>query len=146
MIPEGSEAKAYLSQVRLYDSIIEEKRNEILHMQEIREFITPAYSGMTGGAGATDKIGDTSAIILDLQDELNRIVEDYTALRKKALEAVDMIRNPNYHATLYKRFFEFKKFEVIASEMGYSVRAVKGFNQRALETLGKIMKGDTNNG
>lgn len=101
-----SEAKDYLNRIKWYDVLIDSKLEEMERLNDLVRRITPSMSGAAGG-GNGDKLGDTVAKIVDLQDEINRNIDDFVNLKSEASAMMEQIRQPEYYHVLHKRYVLF---------------------------------------
>ena len=136
-----NDAKMFLMKIRVYNSLIDSKLDEISHLRSLVGKVTAAYSGDTGGgSGNPDKFGDAIAKIVDLETALNADIDTYVNVRQKAKNTIDLIPDVDQATVLYKRYFEFKKWEQIACEMSFTYRWVLKLHGRALQSLDLILK------
>lgn len=135
------DAKAYLQRVKLYDTSIESKLREIEHLKEMTTKITATLKqdAAFGSGGSQDKIGDAIAKIVDLQNEINRAVDEFVDLKRNVESMIGQIQNADHAAILRKRYFEYKTWETIACEMHYSYRNVCYIHGRALQEMSAII-------
>lgn len=134
-----SEAKDYLNKIKWYDVLIDSKLEEMERLNDLVRRITPSMSGAAGG-GNGDKLGDTVAKIVDLQDEINRNIDDFVNLKSEASVMMEQIKQPEYYHVLHKRYVLFQTFERISNDMGYSYRTVLNLHGRALQAFEKVLK------
>lgn len=143
-----SNAKEYLQKIRLYDSRINNSLEELSDLEEMVTRITPVLKpDVVSSSGNQDKLGDTVAKICDLKAQINRDIDTYVDLKREAAEKLKKVEKTEYYNVLFKRYFEFKKWEQIALEMGYGFRNVTKLNGRALQAFDKILndKGNDEN-
>ena len=132
-------AVKYLRQIEKMDILIKSKEAEIRNLNEIATSITVALKDVavqTSGAG--DKIGDCASKIVDLQNDLQKDIEDYCAIKKDILSKITQL-NTNEYLVLYKRYFESKQFGDIANEMYFSREHIYRLHKRALKNLEKML-------
>lgn len=134
-----SEAKDYLNRIKWYDVLIDSKLEEMERLNDLVRRITPSMSGAAGG-GNGDKLGDTVAKIVDLQDEINRNIDDFVNLKSEASAMMEQVKQPEYYHVLHKRYVLFQTFERISNDMGYSYRTVLNLHGRALQAFEKVLK------
>lgn len=132
-------AKAYLQQIRKCDRMIENKLSEIDSLRGLAESVTGTWKeDVVQGCGASDKLGDTVAKIVDLQNEINADIDKLVDLKEEVMKVIDQIDDP-FCDLLYKRYFQFKKWEVIAVEMGYTFRHVTRMHGEALKKVNDVL-------
>lgn len=139
-------AKEYLQQIRKANVMINYKQKQL---DELRNLTTSITANMTPdkvqSSGSQDKIGDTVAKIIDLQNAINDDIDRLVDLKREIMKVVDQL-DPEHMHLVYKRYFEFKTWEQIAAEMGYSyqwvcgiVKGKPGLHIQALNKVQKIM-------
>lgn len=140
------DAKAYLKRIRLYDSHINNKIEELDRLRAMATKITQALRDDAGGGSrAQDKIGNAVSRIVDLQVELNAEIDRYIDSRDEICKTLNQIQKQRYFDVLYKRYVLFKTWQQIADDMGYAdVRNVYLLHGRALQAFNKIL-GKTEN-
>ena len=136
-----SEAKEYLERIKMMDAIVDSKLEELAMLKSMVKRIPPVMNTTGGGAaGNQDKMSETIAKIVDLQEEINRDVDMVVNLKKDANELLAKIKRPEYYQVLHKRYVLFKSFEQIAMEMKYSYRGICYVHGRALQAFGKVLE------
>lgn len=137
-----SDAKEYLNQVRLLDTRINNKLEELSRLRAmVTKITTTLKADVVGGGGNQDKVGDAVARIVDLQREINEAVDDYVDRSREIAATIDQIADADQLAVLHKRYFEYKKWEEIACEMFMTYRNVCYIHGRALQSVSAILEG-----
>lgn len=140
-----SEVQELLLQVKLCDMHINEMLEEVAHLRELTTKITTTLKpDATFGSGNQDKLGDAIAKIVDLENEINRAVDEYVDKRRYASSLVEKVQEPDQLAVLYKRYFQYEPWEKIACDMGFTYRHTIRIHGLALQTLSEIMKNTEN--
>lgn len=142
--PKGrtQEAKRLLQQVRLYDIHINSKLEELDKLKALTLKITTTIKpDVVSSGGNQDKIGDAVAKIVDLQDEINQAVDNYIDRKKLVSDIIEKIQDPDHVAILYKRYFNYERWEQIACEIGCTYRNVCYIHGKALLAFAELMKG-----
>ena len=137
-----SEAKEYLEKIKWYDVLIDSKLEELANLNSIVKRITPVMNTTGGGAsGNQDKLGDTIAKIIDLQQEINRDVDMFVDRKREAVKLLKQVKNADFYKVLHMRYVQYKSFVYIAAEMGgMSERGASKLNGRALQAFDKVLK------
>ena len=136
-----SEAKEYLERIKWYDVLIDSKLEELNTLNGIVKRITPVMNTTGGGAsGNQDKLGDTIAKIVDLQEEINRDVDMFVDMKREASKLLKKVRNADFYKVLHMRYVQYKSFVQIAVDMGLSERGASKLNGRALQAFDKVLK------
>ncbi len=127
-----SSAKRYLQKIRKLDRMIEQRIKE---RDSLRQF-----DGVTAIAYDKDPVQtspkgnapfeSTVEKLIALEQELDRLIDEYVTLKDKIIGEIHELNNTNYITLLYKRYVEYKTFELIAVEMHYTydwVREMHGY-------------------
>ena len=136
------DAKAYLRKIELADVHINNKLNDLHKLRSMVTKITSTISPVSvSGSGSQDKLGDLVAKIIGLQDEINQKIDRYVDLKREISALLEQIEDPDQVKVLHKRYFEYKPWEQIACEMGYSYRNVCYIHGKALQAFESLMEG-----
>ena len=134
------DAKAYLKQVKLYDTHIDNKLEELKRLKDMVLRITSTMKDdVVSSSGSQDKFGETMAKIVDLQDEINHAVDSYVDLKREINKVLDQVTDADELAVLCKRYLQYKTWERIADEMCMTYRNVCYKHGRALQTVNKLI-------
>ena len=141
--PKGrtQEAKRLLQQVRLFDIHINSKLEELDKLKALTLKITTTIKpDVVSSSGNLDKIGDAVAKIVDLQTEINHAVDKFVDRKKYVSDIIEQIQDPDHVAILYKRYFNYERWEQIAYEMGWGIRHTTRVHGYALMAFAERMK------
>ena len=140
------DAKRYLQQIKLYDSRINTKLEELHHLKEMVLRITPTLKDdvVSGGGGSQDKLADAVTKIVDLEAEIDRDIDSFIDSRRLIVDTIDKLSNPDQIQVLHKRYVQYKTLERIACDMNMSYRNVCYIHGKGLQAVNEIMKGKTN--
>jgi DNA-directed RNA polymerase specialized sigma subunit len=128
--------------IELLDAHINNRINDLHELKSLVTKITATISQVSvSGSGNHDKIGDSIAKIVDLQDEINQKIDKYVDLKREISALLEQIPDPDQVKVLHKRYFEYKPWEQIACEMGYSYRNVCYIHGKALQAFEALMEG-----
>lgn len=137
------DAKRYLQQIRLYDSRIDIKCEELRRLEEMVLRITPTLKDdVSSSGGSQDKFADTMAKIVDLKAEINRDIDRFVDAKQKISGTLDKLSDPDQLKVLHKRYAQYKTWEQIACDMHMSYRNVCYIHGKALQAVNEIMKGE----
>lgn len=136
------DAKAYLKKIELLDAHINNKLNDLHTLRSLVTKITATISPVVvSGSGNQDKLGDAIAKIVDLQDEINRKIDNYVDLKREISAMLEHLEDPDFVKVLHKRYFEYKPWEQIACEMNFSYRNVCYIHGKALQAVEGLLEG-----
>lgn len=137
-----TEAQIYLKQIKLYDTHIDNKVQELDRLKGMATKVTTSLSLAPGhGSGNQDKLGDAVAKIIDLQAEVNQAIDAYVDKKREVCSVIEKIQDPDQVAVLHKRYIQYKHWEQIACEMNYTYRNVCYIHGRALQAVEELLKG-----
>lgn len=135
------DTKTYLGQIRLLDVRINAKIAEMERIRDIATKVTTAFDSVrVSGGGKDDKLGDAVSRLIDIQSEINADIDAYIDRRAYIVSILDKIEDAEELAVLHKRYIEFKRWEQISEEMGYSQRNVTYIHGRALLSIRKLLE------
>lgn len=135
------DTKTYLGQIRLLDVRINAKIAEMERIRDIATKVTTAFDSVrVSGGGNDDKLGDAVSRLIDIQNEINADIDAYINRRAFIVSILDKIEDAEELAVLHKRYIEFKRWEQISEEMGYSQRNVTYIHGRALLSIRKLLE------
>lgn len=136
------DSKKYLQQIRLYDSHINTKLEDLHCLKEMVTKITPTLKDdVVSGGGSQDKLGDAIAKIVDLEAEIDRDIDRYVAAKQEISATLDKLTDPDQLQVLHKRYVQYMTWEQIACEMNMSYRNVCYIHGKGLQTVNQILKG-----
>lgn len=134
-------AKEYLSQIRLYDTMIDSMLDEVDSLYAMVTRITPILKDdVVSGSGQQDRLGTTVAKIVDLKEQINTKIDKFVDLKKEATSLLEKVSNPDYFKVLHKRYIRFETLECIAADMNYSYRWICNLHGRALQAFAKVLE------
>lgn len=137
-----NEAKEFLEQVKLCDTHINNKLEELSSLKDMVTHITSSLGGeVVSGGSNQDKLGDAIAKIIDLENEINNAVDAYIDKKKQVGAVLDNLTDPDQIKVLHKRYFEDMTWEEIACAMHMTYRNVCYIHGRALQAVSEILKG-----
>lgn len=138
-----NEAQEFLRQIKLYDTHITTKVEELDMLNGLATKITTSLSmAPAHGSGNQDKLGNAVAKIVDLEREINAEIDHYVDKKTEVKRVLDRIKNPDQLKVLSKHYLLYETLEQIACEMGYSYRNICYIHGRGLQAVSEILKGE----
>lgn len=135
-----NDAKTLLSKIKLCDTKINIKLDELKQLKDMTMKVTPTLEGeVVSGSHNQDKLGDAIAKIVDLQREIDDSIDTFVELKRFFMWIIDKLDDANQATVLYKRYFQYKPFEQIACEIGYGYRNVCYIHGRALQAVERLI-------
>lgn len=133
-------AREYLEGIEKLDNIINSLIAEYETMKDMVTKITAVNEGdRVQASGSQEKMADMVVKMIDYQNTINANIDKYINMRNNILTVLQLLEKADHINVLYKRYFEFKSWEVIACEMGYTYRWVTKLHGRALNALDNIL-------
>jgi hypothetical protein len=135
-------AQEYLNQIRLADVIIQQKLDEIENLQTLATKTTTVLGDdRVQSSSDQQKMAKCVVNMVMLKEELQAEINRLLDLKQEALELINKSCSPDCIKLLYKRYFEFKKWETIAVELNYTYQWVSdGLHKKALRQMQKNCK------
>lgn len=137
------ETKKYLRQIKWLGGIINSKT------EQLKDLRNTAYSISGNEADERvqtsmklDKIGGVISKIVDLENELNKRIDEFVDLKAEVTAKIDAVPDTDCRLLLMLRYLNFKTWEEIAEEMNYSYQWVHKIHNKALKSLQKFIKVD----
>lgn len=126
--------KSYLGQVDRLEKMIQNKLSEIYQLKLIACSISVSNdSNKVQKSSDKDKLGATVSKIVDLENETNRLVEDFSMKRKHIIEQIDSIEDTDNYHVLSMRYISKNTFEEISEKTNWSLRKVFLIHGKALQ-------------
>ncbi len=132
------DAKEYLAQLKQLDHRIDEKRERLHELQYAATRITTSMTA-TGGrhSGYSDRVGDFTARIVDLQNEIADDVVQLAELRNAIINEIHGLEDWKSEAILYQHWILYKPLLTIAKELDISASSVMRKHKPALLQFAK---------
>lgn len=126
-------AKEYLQQIRKCDNQINNKLAEIKRLREFATSITSTLKEdvVQSGSGGKSRVAEAVDKIVDLEREINADIDKLVNLKREIMSVIDQLETP-FCDVLYKRYFQFMKWEEIAVDMHYTYQWVCELHGKAL--------------
>ena len=130
--------KDYLSQVSRLNKMINNKLSEISQLRELSVSISAIGNDEKVQTSPNfDKIGTAIAKIDELENNLDKMIDEYLVKREKIISQIDTMEEESVYQILFSRYIEKKTFEKIATEMEYSWRQIVRLHGKALQQFEK---------
>lgn len=124
--------------LRRYQDSLRRERELGQELEQLRSRackVTPALTGMPGGAGDGQSLARAVASIVQAQQELQAQINVCGAIRREIVSALNQITNPRDHEILRRRYILGQRWEVIAVEMHLEYRWVTRRHHRAVDAM-----------
>ena len=132
------DTKKYLNQISRLDRMIQNKLAEISQLRELAMSVSAVKNEeRVQNTPNFDKIGTAYCKIEEMEEKLDKLIDEYVDKKNLIISQIDKIDNEAYYEILFARYIEKKTFEKIADEMTYSWRQVIRLHGRALQEFEK---------
>jgi len=126
--------KDYLSQAYRIDQRINSKLAQVMSLRDLLGKATGTLSGAPKAATPNPHtMEDTIAKMVDLENEINEDIDTLVDLKAEIIRRIKRVENTEYQTILELRYLCFKRWEVIAVELGYDLRYLYKLHDQALE-------------
>ena len=128
--------KDYLSQAYRIDQRINSKLAQVMSLRDLLSKATGTLSGAPKAATPNPhSMEDTIAKMVDLENEINEDIDALVDLKAEIMRRIKRVENTEYQTILELRYLCFKRWEVIAVELGYDLRYLYKLHDQALEAF-----------
>jgi hypothetical protein len=135
-------AKQYLRQLRWLDHVVQSKLDQVESLRSLAEKITHVPKNIqVQESTPQDKMLEIMPKIVDLENEINRDIDNLLYLKLKITKQIDSLDNDDYKLLLTLRYLNYKTWEQIAVEMGYTYQWVHVLHSRALIYFSEKVQG-----
>ena len=129
----------WLEKVKKMDESIDRKLKDKQALWDLATKITPELSDMPHGTGVTDKVGNLSVKLVEIDQVINFMVDAYVDHRERVIGALELLY-PKECGVLYRQYIEYKNTQDIANEMGYCTRQVSRIRKNGLNHLKDVLE------
>ena len=129
-------AVGFLSQARHIDVQINSKLEELSYLKALAKKVTTTYqSDMVDGSRDVHKREGIICKIIDLQNEINSDIDQLVDLKISIRQIIESLPDMEGRTVLNLRYVRLLKWQEVADTMGYSLRRVHNFHDRAIQYL-----------
>lgn len=132
---EHKEKIKYLNQYRYLNKEIDRKIESLENWKNKILNVTSTLSDMPKSNKRSDVISDGIAIISEIEDTINKEIDNLINLKKEIENKIDQVEDPKLRELLKCRYLDCKSWEEIAYLNGYSWRWVYTLHERALDQI-----------
>lgn len=132
--------KEYLEQAKYLDMRINSKIEQLSTLNDLATKCTVTLSDMPRNPNkGISNMEDTIVKIIDLQEEINKDIDQLVDLKREIMLVIKKISNVEYQTILENRYLSFMSWEQIAVEMKYSIQQIYRLRDRAHKVVEKIV-------
>lgn len=129
-------AKEYLSQVMYIDQRINSKLEQVMTLREAATKATATLSDMPRPDSSNVRsMEDTIVKIVDLENEINRDIDQLVDLKAEARRMIAQVKEPDQQLVLELRYLCYKQWSEIMIELGCSEPTVYRLHGEALKKI-----------
>lgn len=134
------EAQEYLEYIEKANAQIQNKLVEVYQLRCLATSITaPMGQESVQTSGVSDKVGNITAKIVDLEQKINRMIDTFIDKKQERIEVIEQVEDTLLYTILHKRYVQGKKLNVIAQEEHYTDVHISNKHQEALEEVQRIL-------
>lgn len=131
-------AKEYLKQIRLLDSRIRMKKEQLDELQASIVFLRGiAYDADRVQSSPEDNMSASIARLVELENEIIRDTTELSVKKNKIIGEIQQLDDAQLEKLLHMRYIQFLTFENIADEMNIDIRWVYYMHKKSLKTFQK---------
>lgn len=134
-----NELKVKLKSAWALQKQIENDYEELQRLRDCANKITPAYSLVPGSGGDNQKVARAVAKIANLEKVINADMARLMTALQEVRELISLLDDDTQIVVMRMRYPNYKKWEVIAADLGYSWRQVYNLHSKALNIIVKKM-------
>ena len=127
-------AKEYLKQYAALNAEINCKLEQLAGLRAISTSI-PAPSGAGGSGSPSDRTGNITAKIVDMENEINAKIDRLVDLQKEIETVIEAVDDVRYRTILTERYINGKKWTDISAILHIDLRWVYSLHGEALKKI-----------
>lgn len=120
------------------DSAINTKLEIMEELKCLATKVTSSVFAGSGGNGHSDRVGKTTARIIDLEAQINDDIDRLVEITEEIEAIIASVNNGVHRTLLERRYILGQSWEQIAENLGYSPRHIKRLHGQIIEGLEKI--------
>ena len=134
------DAREFLSRAWKIETQIQSRAEQIERLRSLACRVTPQYGG-AGGSQARNvtAMEDTIVRITEAEEKLNRKIDELVTAKLGVMEVIDRVRDATLRLLLEKRYLLFHPWDMIASDLGYTLRWTLKKHEDALDAVQRIL-------
>ena len=125
----------WLEQIAKLDDLIHTKEDDIARLMNSATKMTASLDGMPHCGGISDKVGENAVKLAELSKEK----ESLERQKNNIIKTMEKLP-PNEFKVLYREYVLYMKQKEIAADLHYTRFTIRRIKQKALNSLGKILK------
>lgn len=128
------DVKTYLRQIQRYDKKVQYKLSELYRLKALSTSISAGANDdvRVQSSNSGGRLENSVIRIVALENEIDKLVMAYLSFNREIIDQIESMDDMNEYAVLYERYVEYKSFDEIASDLGYSRRQIDRLHGNAL--------------
>lgn len=133
-------AEEFLEQIERADRVIDNKLSEVYRLRCLATSVTvPTDREAIQTSGVSDKVGSIVAKIIDLENEINDLIDEYIDIRQSCIKVIESLPDSLMYAIIHKHYVQYKTFVEIAEEENYTYQWILRVHNKALKEISEII-------
>ena len=133
-------ADEFLKQIERADTLIDSKLSELYRLRCLVTSITvPTDREAIQTSGVSDKVGNTVAKIVDLENEIDDMIDEYIDTRNKCIGVIEQLKDTLQYKVIHMRYVEYKSYVEIEDELNYSHQWIMEVRRNALREIERVI-------
>lgn len=122
------------------NNAINAKLEQIAELKSLATKITvsPFNGGSFSEGTYTDRVGRTTARIIDLENEINRDIDKLVDIKYTIREVLSAVENSTWRTILERHYILNESWDRISEKVGYSSRHINRIHNQAIEYLERL--------
>lgn len=135
------ELKEKLKSAAAWQKSLEEDYLELQRLRDNANKITPTYSQAPACSGFGQKLETNVILVIEQEQLIQEHMHNLLEALQEVRQLVDLVEKPELRIVLQMRYLNYKTWEQIATELGYSWRQMHRLHGRALTLILKQSSG-----
>ncbi len=121
------------------DSLIDAKLEQIAELRSLAAKVTVSPFSESHSQGTyTDRVGRTTARIVDLENEINQEIDKLVDIKIKIRDLVAALPDGLHRTIIERHYILNESWEKISEKIGYSRRHITRLHDKAIEALEEL--------
>ncbi len=121
------------------NSLIDVKLEHIAELRSLAAKVTVSPFSESHAKGTyTDRVGRTTARIVDLENEINQEIDKLVDLKIKIRDLISALPDGLYRTILERHYILNESWEKISEKVGYSRRHISRLHDKAIDELEEL--------
>lgn len=134
------DAREYLEEIKRHDVLI---NNKLAEVQQLRCLVVSVTAPIGGegvqGTKQTDRMGDTIAKIIDLENEINAEIDKFIDMKRERIALIQQIPKQLQYDLIHNHYVQYKSLVDFAKEKNYSYAWILEVHDEALKTVQRLL-------